>query len=191
MSITMRDRLLVRLYPQRWRRRYEAEFTALLEEERASVSLLLDIVSGAVTAHLTSYPTAEEPPVTRRIQTVAAVAAALLVLPALVFLMSAAVRQLQPVQYEPARTADAIFGWFTGLHDGGAILWAAPALALALGLVVLWRRLTSDTELRRDVVVLGAVLVRLVRRPVLVAGAFSVLASLVVLTFYVVHAIAG
>ena len=39
--------------------------------------------------------------------------------------------------------------------------------------------------------VLGAVLVRLVRRPVLLAVAFSVLASLVVLTFYVVHAIAG
>lgn len=187
----MRGTFLIRLYPRRWRRRYEEEFTALLEEERASVRIVLDIVSGAITAHFTPYPTAEEPPVTRRMQTVAAVAAAFLVLPALVFLMSAAVRQLQSVQYEPAHTADAIFEWFTRLDDVAAVLWVAPVLALALGLIALWRRLASDDELRADLVVLGAVSARLVRRPVLVAGAFSVLASLVVLAFFVVHAIAG
>ena len=187
----MRGTRLVRLYPRRWRRRYEEEFRALLEDERGSAPRLLDIVSGAIKAHCDPYPTAEEQPVTRRLPTLAATVAAFLVLPALVFLASAAVRQLQPVQYEPAHTADAIFAWFTRLHDGSVLLWAAPALALALGLVALWRRLASDPELQADLVTFGAVAGRLVRRPAVVVGAFSVLSSLGVLTFVVVHAIAG
>ena len=170
----MRGTRLVRLYPRRWRRRYEGEFRALLEEERGSAPLLLDILSGAIKAHRNPYPTAEEQPVTRRIPTLAATVAAFLVLPALVFLV-----------------ADAIFAWFTRLHDGSVLLWAAPALALALGMVALWRRLASDPELQADLVTFGAVSGRLVQRPAVVVGAFSVLASLGVLTFVVVHAIAG
>ena len=161
----MRDRILVRLYPRRWRRRYEEEFRALVEEERTWIHPLLDIVSGAITARLNPYLTAEEPPLTRRMQTLAAVAASFLVLPALVFLVSAAVRQVQPVPYEPAHTADAIFAWFTRLHDGGVLLLAAPALALALGLIAVWCRLASDAELRVDLVAFGTVSGRLVRRP--------------------------
>ena len=80
--------------PRRRRRRYEEEFRALLEEERGSAPLLLDIVSGALKAHCNPYPTAEEQPVTRRIPTLAATVAAFLVLPALVVLVSAAMQQL-------------------------------------------------------------------------------------------------
>lgn len=46
-------RLLVRLYPRAWRRRYGAEFTALLEQQPASPGTVLDIVRGALDAHVT------------------------------------------------------------------------------------------------------------------------------------------
>ena len=43
---------LLRLYPRAWRRRYEAEFVALLEHHPTSPRLILDIILGAVDAHL-------------------------------------------------------------------------------------------------------------------------------------------
>jgi hypothetical protein len=39
---------LVRLYPARWRKRYAAEFTALLEDSTPRVVDLLDILQGAI-----------------------------------------------------------------------------------------------------------------------------------------------
>lgn len=44
---------LVKLYPPLWRRRYESELLALLDEERASLGLGLDLVHGALDAWLT------------------------------------------------------------------------------------------------------------------------------------------
>ena len=52
----MRPTILIRLYPTRWRRRYEEEFTALLEGERWSAHLVLDLTAGAIEAHLSPYP---------------------------------------------------------------------------------------------------------------------------------------
>ena len=127
----------------------------------------------------------------RRIETAAAFAATLLVLPALVLLASAAVRLMQPVQYQPAHAADEIFNWFATLHAGPAVLELGPILALGLGLLVLWRRLSSDADLRKDMGALLAVSGRLLRRPALVAGLFAVLGSLAVLLVVVDHAIAG
>jgi hypothetical protein len=43
---------LVRLYPARWRARYGDEFAAMLAGQRVSVGLLLDVIGGAVDAHL-------------------------------------------------------------------------------------------------------------------------------------------
>jgi hypothetical protein len=43
---------LVRLYPQAWRDRYEAEFVALLEERPPTARDVLDTFRGAVDAHL-------------------------------------------------------------------------------------------------------------------------------------------
>ncbi len=190
----MHPRVLVRLYPSRWRRRYEDEFGALLEQEPWSARLILDVVAGALGARLGPYPgpTLEERAMTpRRMETAAAFAAMLLVLPALVLLASAAVRGLQPSQFEPARSADAIFNWFATLHAGGVVLVVGPILALVLGLLALWRRLVDDGNLRKDVGTFVAVSGRLLRRPALVVGVVAVLGSLVVLAFVVDHAIAG
>src|SRR5882724_3620795 len=45
---------LLRLYPARWRARYGEEFSAVLASQRASVGLVLDVLGGAIDAHL--YP---------------------------------------------------------------------------------------------------------------------------------------
>jgi len=45
---------LLQLYPARWRQRYGEEFEAVLAGRRASVGLVLDVLGGAIDAHL--YP---------------------------------------------------------------------------------------------------------------------------------------
>ena len=52
----MRPSVLIRLYPTRWRRRYEDEFNALLQEERWSTRLVIDVAVGAIQARLSPYP---------------------------------------------------------------------------------------------------------------------------------------
>lgn len=48
----MRASRLLALYPRNWRRRYGEEIADMLREERLSVSLVVDLVRGAVDAHL-------------------------------------------------------------------------------------------------------------------------------------------
>jgi hypothetical protein len=43
---------MLRLYPARWRARYGEEFGAVLASQRASVGLIVDVVGGAIDAHL-------------------------------------------------------------------------------------------------------------------------------------------
>jgi hypothetical protein len=43
---------LLRLYPEAWRARYGEEFATVLASQRASFGLLLDVLGGAVDAHL-------------------------------------------------------------------------------------------------------------------------------------------
>jgi drug/metabolite transporter (DMT)-like permease len=43
---------LLRLYPMRWRERYGEEFGAVLASQRASVGLVVDVIGGAIDAHL-------------------------------------------------------------------------------------------------------------------------------------------
>ena len=43
---------LLALYPRAWRRRYGAEFAALLDEQPRSPGLVLDVLLGAIDAHL-------------------------------------------------------------------------------------------------------------------------------------------
>ncbi len=47
----MRRRSLLRLYPLRWRQRYEEEVGALVDDAPLSVSLVVDLVRGAFDAH--------------------------------------------------------------------------------------------------------------------------------------------
>jgi hypothetical protein len=190
----MHPRLLIRLYPSRWRRRYEDEFGALLDQEAWSVRLVFDVAAGALAARLDPYPASpleERAMTSRRIDTAAAFAAVLLVLPALILLASSAVRAMQPVQYQPAHAADAIFSWFASLNAGPAVVVVGPILALVVGTLVVGRRLRSEADLRTDIGAFVAVSGRLLRRPAFVAGVFAVLGSAAVLAFVVDHAIAG
>jgi len=43
---------LLCFYPSPWRQRYEAEFAALLEQSPVTVSMIFDVVLGAIDAHL-------------------------------------------------------------------------------------------------------------------------------------------
>ena len=45
---------LLQLYPAHWRERYGQEFGAMLASQRASVGMVLDVLGGAIDAHL--YP---------------------------------------------------------------------------------------------------------------------------------------
>jgi len=58
---------LVRLYPRRWRDRYEEEFLSLLEERPPTMSDRVDMIRGAVDAHLNPQEQAEPTPWTYRI----------------------------------------------------------------------------------------------------------------------------
>jgi putative oligomerization/nucleic acid binding protein len=48
----VRRRSLLRLYPARWRQRYEEEVGALVDDEPLSVGLVVDLLRGAVDANL-------------------------------------------------------------------------------------------------------------------------------------------
>jgi hypothetical protein len=190
----MRPRLLIQFYPKRWRDRYEDEFGALLEQEAWSARLVLDIVSGAVRARFDPYPLPIRKEITmtaRRIENAAALTAALLVLPALILLSSAAIRLMQPTAYEPAHTADAIVTWFGSLQAVWVVLIVGPLVALPLGVGAMWRRLSADANLQSDVRLFVGASGRLLRHPILVFGTFASLGSFAVLVFAIDHAIAG
>lgn len=78
----------------------------------------------------------------------------LVTLPATLFLAAAALRLLQPRQYEPARTAWAVFEWASAhiSRTGAGILFLAlPALAIAIGSGTLLRAWRSDPVFRQDI----------------------------------------
>jgi hypothetical protein len=50
---------LLQLYPARWRDRYGEEFDAVLASQRTSVGMVLDVLGGAIDAHL--YPQIQNP----------------------------------------------------------------------------------------------------------------------------------
>ena len=78
----------------------------------------------------------------------------LLVFPAMLFMASLFVRQMQPQQYEPAHTAQSIVEWFSarpaiGLH---ICLIALPLATLAIGAMTLLRAWRSDAALRQGTI---------------------------------------
>lgn len=77
-----------------------------------------------------------------------------MVLPATVFLTAAALRQLQPRQYEPSHTSWLIFEWtITHISQTGAavLFMGLPAVAIILGCVVLLQNWRENQVLRDDV----------------------------------------
>jgi hypothetical protein len=75
----------------------------------------------------------------------------MLIFPAALFMTALFVRNLQPREYEPAHTAQAIVDWYAGrLHVGlWLLLVALPLTALISGSITLQRFWTADVELRR------------------------------------------
>ncbi|HEV8403363.1 MAG TPA: hypothetical protein VGQ31_10040 [Candidatus Limnocylindrales bacterium] len=134
----MRRSSLARLYPERWRRRYGPEFGALLEDEPLSVSLLFDVLCGALVAHLT-YSLEEPLMSTRHFRAATAVLAIVAGVSTLFALAAAAAKEFLADQamsagdtpFLPATTA-----WL----EAGLFVAAGVGAALTLGLLGLgWR----------------------------------------------------
>ena len=110
----------------------------------------------------------------------------LLVLPATLLLAAALLRQLQPRQFEPARTSWVIFEWTaTHISQTGAawlflVLPAVAAVAGCVGLILAWR---SSETLRQDTVAVFTTLRRNLAVAILGLGtllAGSILAAVIV-----------
>lgn len=106
----------------------------------------------------------------------------LLILPATLFLATAALRLLQPRQYEPARTSWLIFDWAMAhmTQLGAAILFlAVPALVVIAGCIVLRRAWRNDESVRADVVLWFSVLRRRLAVALLASATLAAAAVLV------------
>ena len=97
----------------------------------------------------------------------------LITLPAALLLVAAALRLLQPRQYEPARTAWAVFAW-ASVHisrlGAGILFLALPALAIAIGCGTLLRAWRSDPVFRQDVALAWDTFRRQIAMVLLTAG---------------------
>jgi hypothetical protein len=76
----------------------------------------------------------------------------LLVLPAALFLSSLFVRNLQPQQYEPARTAQRIVDWYSARPHVGlwVLLIALPFAVLVIGALTLLNAWKAEADLRQS-----------------------------------------
>jgi len=114
-----------------------------------------------------------------------------MVLPASIFLAAAALRLLQPRQYEPARTSWALFDWTTTHISslGASVLFVGvPALAFVVGCAALLLSWRQDDAFRNDAIVW----LTIIRRHLAVAiVATSSLLAAAILTFAVAHMIVG
>jgi hypothetical protein len=188
----MLGRLLVALYPDRWRARYGDELQALIDEEPATPSLVIDVVRGALEARAASSSSGDFAMRTRS-PALVSLLAVVLVLPAVTFLTAALVRSLQPTEYQPARAAQTIFDAFAALPPSAVwlLLGLAPLAALGLAVFAAWRRLRDDPAAREDVSAFVNGWRRILRQPALVLAGLAFIASAGVLAFVISHAIAG
>jgi hypothetical protein len=111
----------------------------------------------------------------------------LLVLPATVFLAAAALRLLQPRQYEPARTSWIIFEWTTTHISplGAALLFIGlPGLVVLVSAITLLRIWRADQTLREDAA-LGLTIFR--RQLAIVLFTAATLLAAAIFTFAVAH----
>ncbi len=75
----------------------------------------------------------------------------LLIFPAALFMTALFVRNLQPLQYEPARTAERIVTWYSVRPRVGLwiLLMALPLAVLVTGCGTLLRSWNTDADLRQ------------------------------------------
>jgi hypothetical protein len=113
----------------------------------------------------------------------------LLVFPAVLFMAALFVRNLQPLQYEPAHTAQRIVLWYSLRPHVGlwVLLIALPMMVLVIGCAALLHDWSHDGELRQAVrQTLGAVRAHLptvvVAGATMTAGAVLAIVALHVLT---------
>ncbi|HEX3685254.1 MAG TPA: hypothetical protein VHU83_22155 [Bryobacteraceae bacterium] len=80
-----------------------------------------------------------------------AIAELLLIVPAALFMTALFVRNLQPLQYEPAHTAQQIVTWYAMRPRLGlwGLLIALPFVVLVTGCATLWLRWSKELELRQ------------------------------------------
>jgi hypothetical protein len=111
----------------------------------------------------------------------------LMVLPAAVFITAAALRLLQPRQYEPAHTSWIIFEW-TATHIsqvGAAMLFLAmPCAVVTGGCATLLRMWREDQALRQDAI-LGLTIFR--RHLAIGLLTTATMLAAAILTFVVAH----
>jgi hypothetical protein len=113
----------------------------------------------------------------------------LMVLPATVFLGAAALRVLQPRQYEPARTSWIIFEWTTkhvSRLGAGTLFIGLPGLVAIVGCATLLSTWRQDAALRNDTADTLAIFRR--QRTIILATA-AMLLAVVILVFAVSHVI--
>jgi hypothetical protein len=123
----------------------------------------------------------------------AAVAALILVAPAALFFAAAVGRQLQPREYQPARALNAIVEGYLALPPalGVALILVAPAVALLLAALVVWRSLATDPDLARDLRRLGVALAPILRRPTFLLSLVVCGGAGVMLALLAIHAVVG
>lgn len=114
-----------------------------------------------------------------------AATASLLVLPAAALIALAILRLLQPVQFEPARTATVLFDWFGQWMSpplAAVLFLLLPLIALTMGMAMLARHWRATPSLRADaltaVVVVRRNLAAIVLAVTTVAAAGILAASL-------------
>jgi hypothetical protein len=75
----------------------------------------------------------------------------LLIFPAVLFMTALFVRNIQPLQYEPAHTAERIVMWYSVRPRVGlwVLLMALPLAVLVTGCATLLRSWNDDVELRQ------------------------------------------
>jgi len=96
----------------------------------------------------------------KSIQSALAATELLLVFPAVLFMTALFVRNLQPQQYEPARSAQRIVDWYAASPHVGlwVLLIALPLAVLVIGTVTLKQAWATDVDLRQSAGQLAGIL---------------------------------
>ena len=141
------SRLLLKLYPEAWRRRYETEMSALLDDEPPGPLARLDLVRGAVRAHL--HAISGQSPLERAHGSVSGVLGAFI---CFCFAGSAFAKTTEDTAFQVAGRDHGVLG---SAHYAVLIAaFVAAALLLCAAAPLAWRALaqlrrTRDRELLR------------------------------------------
>ena len=114
----------------------------------------------------------------------------LLVLPAVLFMTAVFARSVQPLQYEPAHTAQRIVDWYAARPHVGlwVLLIALPLAVLTIGLATLAREWRRNQEVRHATLQTIA-LIRSQAPSFLIAGATAVAGG--ILAIVALHVLTG